>query len=73
MALHGFFKRMALRFALVHRKVGPLATFDTAVEAAKEMVRVLQNEPECLDDLRIELCEAGSAVTGPDGKANIRS
>ena len=49
--------------ALVHRDAGPLATFDTAFEAGKEMVRVLQDEPDWRHELMFERREF-AALTG---------
>jgi hypothetical protein len=73
MALQRFYEGMGVLFTLVHRERGPLATFDTPAEAAQEMVRVVQGEPEWLHDLRIERREFKAAATGLDGNANLRS
>lgn len=70
MASHGFYRGMGVIFALVHREGRLLATFNTPAEAAQEMVRVVQVEPEWLDDLRIERREFEAAATG--GNADMR-
>ena len=55
-------------FVLAHRETGPLATFPTAVDAGREMVRILLDEPYALDDLRLERVEADvdEAVPGTE-------
>jgi hypothetical protein len=44
-------------YAVVHRTAGALATFATPYEAGREMARILLEEPDWVDDLRLEAVE----------------
>ena len=57
---------MDVLYALVHRDAGPLATFDTAFEAGREMVRVLQDEPDWRHELTIERRELAASTASSD-------
>jgi len=60
---------MQTLFALVHSEAGPLATFETPVEAGQEMARLLFDEPEWRGALRIERrdFDDGAEIAPPAG------
>ena len=45
---------MDVLYAVMHRTAGPLATSATPSDAARELVRIVRDEPDWLDDLRLE-------------------
>jgi hypothetical protein len=53
---------MVVLYTLVHRETGPLATYETAVDAGVEMARLVIDESESLDALSIEAVASADTV-----------